>query len=100
MFAGKPSVKSKSSVFTLGNRVDILKELRSPIIDPQAVKEGGKGKGNKEHRFAYEDLFRSMQYAFLSDVYLYICVYVWPDIPVKVINTHGPIVVLSYPFNL
>ena len=65
-FKGKHTMKSKSSVFTLGSRVDILKELRSPIIDPQAVKDSGKGKGNKEQRFAYEDLFRSMQYAMME----------------------------------
>jgi len=62
-FSSKPSLKSRTTVFTIGNRSGVLSELEAPILVPHAVKEAGK---EKESRYPYERLFRSLQYALLD----------------------------------
>jgi hypothetical protein len=64
-FSSKPSLKSKSTVFTLGNRAAILTELKQPILVPHTAKEGGKE--GKETRYPYEKLFRSIQFAMMDN---------------------------------
>lgn len=54
-FSTKPSLKNRSTVFSLGNRGSILEELEAPIIVPHTAKDG-----NKEVKFNYERLFRSL----------------------------------------
>ena len=59
-FSSKPSTKKKSTVFTIGTRASILKELEAPIIVPHTGK-ATKDKGPA--RYPYEILFRSIQFA-------------------------------------
>ncbi|KAH6928650.1 hypothetical protein HPB50_018171 [Hyalomma asiaticum] len=57
----KPSLKNRSTVFTLGARNNILTtELESPIIVPHAAQKN-------EVRYPFESLFRSQQYALLDN---------------------------------
>lgn len=60
-FASKPTLKNRSTIFTLGNRGNILThDLEAPIIVPHAAQK-------TEKRYPYETLFRSLQYALLDN---------------------------------
>ncbi|XP_072777134.1 vacuolar protein sorting-associated protein 52 homolog isoform X2 [Taeniopygia guttata] len=60
-FFSKPSLRSRNTVFTLGNRGAIIgpAELEAPIIVPHAAAKG-------EQRFPFESLFRSQHFALLD----------------------------------
>ncbi|XP_070491539.1 vacuolar protein sorting-associated protein 52 homolog [Chironomus tepperi] len=59
LFAKTASLKQKSTVFTIGNRGDILtSELEAPIIIPHA---------QQKTRYPFEALFRSEQYALVDN---------------------------------
>ncbi|CAH2005010.1 unnamed protein product [Acanthoscelides obtectus] len=64
------SLKQKATVFTIGNRGNILnQELEAPIIVPHA---------QTKNRYPFEGLFRSVQYALVDNAcreYLFICEY-------------------------
>eukprot|EP00041_Stephanoeca_diplocostata_P036773 m.1355056 g.1355056 ORF g.1355056 m.1355056 type:complete len:700 (-) comp24932_c0_seq37:2552-4651(-) len=60
-FSSRPSLKSRTSVFTLGNRSAILQDLEGPILVPHTLKDAG-----KDVRHPYEMLFRSLQFALLD----------------------------------
>ncbi|XP_071501789.1 vacuolar protein sorting-associated protein 52 homolog [Diadema antillarum] len=70
LFSSKPSLKNRSTVFTIGNRGNILTSgLEAPIILPHAAQ-----KDDTKHTF--ESLFRSQHYALLDNCcreYLFIC---------------------------
>lgn len=57
LFGSKPVMKSRATIFTLGNRGNVLTvDLEAPIIVPHAVQ-----KSDVKHSF--ESLFRSQQFA-------------------------------------
>ncbi|XP_067001896.1 vacuolar protein sorting-associated protein 52 homolog isoform X2 [Anabrus simplex] len=57
----KTSLKQKNTVFTIGNRGDILTtQLEAPIIVPHAAQE-------QDNRYPFEALFRSEQYALVDN---------------------------------
>jgi len=57
----KIPLKHKSTVFTIGNRGDVLSaQLEAPIIVPHAAHK-------TEHRYPFEALFRSEQYALVDN---------------------------------
>lgn len=60
-FFSKPSLRSRNTVFTLGNRGAVIApaEIEAPIIVPHAAQRG-------EQRFPFEALFRSQHYALLD----------------------------------
>lgn len=60
-FFSKPSLRSRNTVFTLGNRGAVIgpAELEAPIIVPHAAAKG-------DQRFPFESLFRSQHYALLD----------------------------------
>lgn len=66
----KTSFKHKSTVFTIGNRGDVLTtQLDAPIIIPHSAQKN-------ELRYPFESLFRSEQYALVDNAcreYLFIC---------------------------
>eukprot|EP00039_Didymoeca_costata_P026084 m.14879 g.14879 ORF g.14879 m.14879 type:complete len:694 (+) comp5237_c0_seq1:102-2183(+) len=66
-FSMKPSLKSRSTVFTIGNRATILEELEAPILVPHAAKEAKESGGKGSVRYPYEKLFRSMQFAMMDN---------------------------------
>lgn len=57
-FSSKPTLKSKSTTFTLGNRANVLEQLEAPILVPHAAQDT---KTSKDQRLPYEQLFRSYQ---------------------------------------
>ncbi|XP_065146961.1 vacuolar protein sorting-associated protein 52 homolog [Paramisgurnus dabryanus] len=61
-FFSKPSLKSRNTIFTLGQRGAVLSpvELEGPILIPHAAQRG-------ECRYPYETLFRSQHYALLDN---------------------------------
>ncbi|KAL7858720.1 hypothetical protein AOLI_G00188220 [Acnodon oligacanthus] len=61
-FFSKPSLKSRNTIFTLGQRGAVLSpaELEGPILIPHAAQRG-------DCRFPYETLFRSQHYALLDN---------------------------------
>ncbi|XP_003748088.1 vacuolar protein sorting-associated protein 52 homolog [Galendromus occidentalis] len=65
----KPSLKNRSTIFTLGNRNAVMSvELEAPVIVPHASAK------NEKH-YPFEQLFRSMQYALCDNAareYLFI----------------------------
>lgn len=65
----KPSLKNRSTIFTLGNRNAVLgNELEAPVIVPHAS-------AKSEKHYPFEQLFRSMQYALCDNAareYLFI----------------------------
>ncbi|XP_065214394.1 vacuolar protein sorting-associated protein 52 homolog [Planococcus citri] len=69
-FFSKSSLKQKNTVFTIGNRGDILSnQLEAPVIIPHSAHQ-------QETRYPFEALFRSQQYALLDNAcreYLFIC---------------------------
>lgn len=61
LFAKTTSLKNKSTVFTIGNRGDILKsELEAPIIFPHNQQQ-------QKAKYPFEALFRSEQYALVDN---------------------------------
>lgn len=61
IFSTKPSLKNRSTVFTLGNRGAILTtDLESPIIVPHAAQRN-------ESKHTFESLFRSQQFALVDN---------------------------------
>ncbi|CAD7079991.1 unnamed protein product [Hermetia illucens] len=59
LFTKNTSLKNKSTVFTIGNRGDILnQQLEAPIIVPHA---------QVKNRYTFEALFRSEQYALVDN---------------------------------
>ncbi|XP_032942882.1 vacuolar protein sorting-associated protein 52 homolog [Catharus ustulatus] len=60
-FFSKPSLRSRNTVFTLGNRGAVISpaELEAPIIVPHAAQRG-------DQRYPFESLFRSQHYALLD----------------------------------
>lgn len=69
-FFSKSSLKQKNTVFTIGNRGEILNsQLEAPIIIPHSAQQN-------EGRYPFEALFRSLQYGLLDNAcreYLFIC---------------------------
>ncbi|KAF5899902.1 vacuolar protein sorting-associated protein 52 isoform X1, partial [Clarias magur] len=61
-FFSKPSLKSRNTIFTLGQRGAVLSpaELEGPILIPHAVQRA-------DTRYPYETLFRSQHYALLDN---------------------------------
>ena len=60
-FFFKPSLKNKTTVFSVGVRDEVLtSELEAPIIVPHAGQ-------NKDQRYPYEMLFRSLLYALVDN---------------------------------
>ncbi|KAK2718942.1 vacuolar protein sorting-associated protein 52 homolog isoform X3 [Artemia franciscana] len=60
-FFSKPSLKQKSTVFTVGSRGDVLtSDLEAPIILPHAAQKA-------EIHYTFEALFRSMQFCLLDN---------------------------------
>ncbi|RWS27982.1 vacuolar protein sorting-associated protein 52-like protein [Leptotrombidium deliense] len=68
-FTGKPNLKNKSTIFTVGNRGNILtSELEAVSIFPHLAQKS-------ETKFPVESIFRSVQYALLENAcreYLFI----------------------------
>ncbi|ELT91956.1 hypothetical protein CAPTEDRAFT_183678 [Capitella teleta] len=66
----KPALKNRSTIFTVGNRGNILtNELEAPIIVPHAAQKSDK-------KYTFEELFRSLHYALLDNCcreYLFLC---------------------------
>ncbi|XP_051632223.1 vacuolar protein sorting-associated protein 52 homolog isoform X2 [Manacus candei] len=60
-FFSKPSLKNRNTVFTLGNRGNVIApaELEGPIIVPHAAQKS-------DLRYPFESLFRSQHYALLD----------------------------------
>ncbi|XP_066154115.1 vacuolar protein sorting-associated protein 52 homolog [Euwallacea fornicatus] len=62
------SLKNKATVFTIGNRGDVLaQQLEAPIIVPHA---------ETKNKYSYEAIFRSIQYALVDNAcreYLFVC---------------------------
>ncbi|KAJ8273736.1 hypothetical protein GJAV_G00104970 [Gymnothorax javanicus] len=70
-FFSKPSLKSRNTIFTLGQRGAVLSpaELEGPILIPHTAQRG-------DCRYPYETLFRSQHYALLDNgcrEYLFLC---------------------------
>ncbi|XP_047240424.1 vacuolar protein sorting-associated protein 52 homolog isoform X2 [Girardinichthys multiradiatus] len=70
-FFSKPSLKSRNTIFTVGQRGAILSpaELEGPILVPHTAQRG-------DSRYPYETLFRSQHYALLDNgcrEYLFLC---------------------------
>ena len=65
-FGGSKSVplKNRQTVFTLGNRANILTELESAIMVPTSL-EGTA----KDTHLTYEQIFRSIHVSYRSDLY-------------------------------
>uniref|UniRef100_A0A673I917 Vacuolar protein sorting-associated protein 52 homolog n=1 Tax=Sinocyclocheilus rhinocerous TaxID=307959 RepID=A0A673I917_9TELE len=61
-FFSKPSLKSRNTIFTVGQRGAVLSpaELEGPILIPHAAQRG-------DSRYPYETLFRSQHYALLDN---------------------------------
>ncbi|XP_045783042.1 vacuolar protein sorting-associated protein 52 homolog [Maniola jurtina] len=58
-FFQKSNLKNKSTIFTIGNRGDVLaQELEAPIIVPHV---------QQKTKYSYEALFRSLQYALVDN---------------------------------
>lgn len=55
-FSTKTAMKSRTTVFTIGNRGAVLQELEAPILVPHTKK-------GEDTRYPYERLFRSLQFA-------------------------------------
>ncbi|TRY62008.1 hypothetical protein TCAL_08474 [Tigriopus californicus] len=61
-FFGKTTMKAKASVFSIGERGQVIDEaLEAPIIVPHHVQQ------KAESKFSYEVLFRSEQFCFLEN---------------------------------
>lgn len=61
LFSSKPSMRNRSTVFTLGNRlITIENEIDSSIIIPHASK-------SSEQKYTLENIFRSEQFALLDN---------------------------------
>ncbi|XP_029441038.1 vacuolar protein sorting-associated protein 52 homolog [Rhinatrema bivittatum] len=70
-FFSKPSLKNRNTVFTVGNRGNIITsmELEAPIIVPHTAQKS-------DVRYPFESLFRSQHYALLDNScreYLFVC---------------------------
>ncbi|XP_056299465.1 vacuolar protein sorting-associated protein 52 homolog [Pseudoliparis swirei] len=61
-FFSKPSLRSRNTIFTLGQRGAVLSpaELEGPILVPHTAQRG-------DSRYPYETLFRSQHYALLDN---------------------------------
>ncbi|GFO17731.1 vacuolar protein sorting-associated protein 52-like protein [Plakobranchus ocellatus] len=60
-FSSKPTLKNRSTVFTLGSRGEILTaELEGPVIVPHAA-------AKSETRYTFESIFRSLHYALMDN---------------------------------
>ncbi|XP_041369494.1 vacuolar protein sorting-associated protein 52 homolog [Gigantopelta aegis] len=60
-FSSKPHLKNRSTVFTLGNRGEILtSELEAPVIVPHAAQKS-------DARYTFETLFRSLHFALMDN---------------------------------
>ncbi|XP_067131774.1 vacuolar protein sorting-associated protein 52 homolog [Centruroides vittatus] len=61
IFSSKPSLKNRSTIFTLGNRGSVLTtDLESPIIVPHAAQKN-------ETKYTFESLFRSQHFALVDN---------------------------------
>ncbi|KAM3846363.1 vacuolar protein sorting-associated protein 52 homolog isoform 4-T5 [Vipera latastei] len=70
-FFSKPSLRSRNTIFTLGNRGNVISsaELEGPIIVPHSAQKS-------DIRYPFESLFRSQHYALLDNScreYLFLC---------------------------
>lgn len=69
-FSTKPQLKNRSTVFTLGDRGNVLSsDLEAPVIVPHAA-------AKNETRYSFETLFRSLHFALMDNCcreYLFIC---------------------------
>ncbi|XP_060546141.1 vacuolar protein sorting-associated protein 52 homolog isoform X1 [Pantherophis guttatus] len=70
-FFSKPSLRSRNTIFTLGNRGNVISsaELEGPIIVPHSAQKS-------DVRYPFESLFRSQHYALLDNScreYLFLC---------------------------
>ncbi|XP_005095273.1 vacuolar protein sorting-associated protein 52 homolog isoform X2 [Aplysia californica] len=60
-FSSKPAMKNRSTVFTLGNRGDVLTtELEAAVIVPHAA-------AKTETRYSFESIFRSLHFALMDN---------------------------------
>ncbi|XP_053380589.1 vacuolar protein sorting-associated protein 52 homolog isoform X2 [Mercenaria mercenaria] len=60
-FTSKTILKNRSTVFTVGNRGEVLTtELEAPIIVPHAAQKS-------ENRYTFESLFRSLHFALMDN---------------------------------
>ncbi|XP_064616275.1 vacuolar protein sorting-associated protein 52 homolog [Liolophura sinensis] len=60
-FSSKPSLKNRSTIFTLGHRGSVLtSDLEAPIVVPHAAQKS-------DQRYTFESLFRSLHYALLDN---------------------------------
>ncbi|GFR67293.1 vacuolar protein sorting-associated protein 52-like protein [Elysia marginata] len=60
-FSSKPTLKNRSTVFTLGNRGDVLTtDLEGPVIVPHAA-------AKNETRYTFESIFRSLHFALMDN---------------------------------
>ncbi|CAG0881281.1 unnamed protein product [Darwinula stevensoni] len=61
LFSTKPSMRNKSTVFTIGQRAEVLtSELEAPIMVPHTSQQTGK-------KYPFETLFRSEQFALVDN---------------------------------
>ncbi|KAK2547080.1 Vacuolar protein sorting-associated protein 52-like protein [Acropora cervicornis] len=61
IFSAKVALKNRSTIFTLGNRGNVLTtELEEPVIVPHAALKS-------EKKYSFESLFRSMHFALLDN---------------------------------
>ncbi|XP_036362819.1 vacuolar protein sorting-associated protein 52 homolog [Octopus sinensis] len=60
-FSSKPSLKNRSTVFTVGDRGEVLTtQLEAPVIVPHAAQKN-------ETRYTFEKLFRSQHYTLMDN---------------------------------
>ncbi|XP_050390938.2 vacuolar protein sorting-associated protein 52 homolog [Patella vulgata] len=60
-FSTKPTLKNRSTVFTLGNRGEVLSsELEAPVIVPHAAQKS-------DSRYSFESLFRSLHFSLMDN---------------------------------
>ena len=67
---------SKSTVFTLGTRMEVLNNLEAPVLVPHVAAVGTSTGHRGETRYSYEGGFRSQQYALTDNAcreYLFLC---------------------------
>ncbi|XP_046653328.1 vacuolar protein sorting-associated protein 52 homolog isoform X1 [Daphnia pulicaria] len=70
------SSSSKSTVFTLGTRIEVVTNLEAPVLVPHAAATGTSAGHKGETKYSYEIVFRSQHYALADNAcreYLFLC---------------------------
>ena len=70
------SSNSKSTVFTLGTRTEVLTNLEAPVLVPHVAASGTSAGHKGETKYSYEVIFRSQHYALADKAcreYLFLC---------------------------